>query len=119
MSKRLPKGTRSGGSRKKRLVDPKTRDPLSVDRPAPDFIDKGLREAWSINKTLPIAFIFDTHYPVRQFKKDMRYDDNRRFPSYVEPYDDLTESDTDGPGLMPFLPRKYECVCRFLDVSDL
>ena len=84
-------------------------DPTRVNRPISTAIHNNLKDAWMINKALPMCFIFDSVSPARRFKRGMLYTDDGDFPDYnEEDVGDVTETDTDLPGLMPYMPDEYQ-----------
>jgi hypothetical protein len=88
-----------------------TTDPSLVTHPDKRYVHKAMLNAWKITRGNPMCFIFDSHSPARQFKRGVPFTDNQDFPLYGRPpHKDLTESDTDTPGLMPFSPCNYKCV---------
>lgn len=104
---------------------PETTDPTKVTRPVEELVHEMMSRAWKVNNDRPMCFIFDVVNPARQFKRGMLYDEDAEFPDYgPEPWDDLTEADTDEPGWMPYKPIAYQqvfpvylpclCSCRTL-----
>jgi hypothetical protein len=70
------------------------------------MVHKSLEFAWTVNKALPMCFIFDTLSPARQFKQGMLWSDGDDYPSYNNvDLGDVTETDGDPPGWMPYWPR--------------
>lgn len=98
----------------------KTTDPLLVTHPDERHIHMSMSESWKITKNHPMWFIFDAHSPARQFKRGVPFREDQDFPTYGKPpYADLTETDTDDPGLMPFSPCNYKYVsfsCVWLEI---
>jgi hypothetical protein len=56
-----------------------------------------------------MCLLFDVVSPARRFKRGMVYDDDATFPEYDEGNPgDITETDGDPPGWMPYMPRVYQ-----------
>jgi hypothetical protein len=94
--------------------DTEITNPIGVTSPVMSLVHPKMRQAWKINKGLPMWLKFDVVNPVRQFKRDMHYTDDAAFPAYgPAPWPDLTETDepSSRPGLMPYAPINYKCAC--------
>ena len=84
---------------------------LAITRPSLKLIHLNLRSAWKINSNLGICFIFDAVSPARRFKRGMPYDDDADFLDYDdEESGNVTETDGDPPGFMPYNVEEYEYV---------
>ncbi|KAF9641961.1 hypothetical protein BDM02DRAFT_3194173 [Thelephora ganbajun] len=93
-----------------------TVDPNAVTGPVGRHVHENLSDGWKINKELPMWFIFDAFSPARQFKRGTPYTDDGEFADYgPESLGDLTETDGEPPGWMPYKPatfkRKYHVNC--------
>jgi hypothetical protein len=83
--------------------------PANIVQPISGLVHPALLNAWTINKSVNMCFIFDAVSPARQFKRGVLFDEDGTFPNYNdEDLGDVTETDVDLPGLMPFAPREYE-----------
>jgi hypothetical protein len=80
-------------------------NPAKVNRPVTTAIHGNLKNAWRINKALPMCFIFDYISPAHRFKRGMPFDEEAVFPEGNS--GDVTETDADPPGLMPIMPKQY------------
>jgi hypothetical protein len=97
----LPQASQSSGDAESNITDP-----LVITSPVSRMVHPGLTDAWTVNVGNPMYFIFDCASPARHFKRGVQYRPNLEFPAYSKPpYDDLTETDTPAPGLMPFAPQ--------------
>jgi hypothetical protein len=112
-----PKKKRNPPPPQEEPVDPASKEyppitnPLKVTCPVADEVHPLLSQAWVIHNGNPMWFIFDAHSPARHFKRGVRFQENLDFPGYSEPpYGDLTETDKDPPGLMPFAPWEHKYV---------
>ena len=91
-----------------------TTDPKLVTGPVLNEVTPALKDAWAINKKNKMALIFDLISPVRQFKRDALYDEEKEDP-YVDydpnPEEDenVTETDEDGD-LQPYNPIHHRQV---------
>lgn len=86
-----------------------TTDPLLVTHPVERLVHESLSESWKVTRGNQMCFIFDAHSPARQFKRGVPFRQNAEYPIYGKPpYDNLTETDEDEPGLMPFSPCNYK-----------
>jgi hypothetical protein len=87
--------------------------PSLVTGPVLDLMHPALNDAWQINQSNQMCFIFDVVNPAQQFKRGTRYDDSDDdpFPEYdPNPEEDpnVTESDlTNGPKRRPYKPVSY------------
>jgi hypothetical protein len=85
-----------------------TTDPRAVDRPFQPLVHSAMAGAWTINNRHSMAYIFDAVNPARIFKRGMRYDDSLDFPQVDErSHGDMTETDSESPGWMPYMPRPH------------
>src|ERR1700743_459236 len=87
-------------------------DPKLVKGPVADVVSPALKKAWAVNKAHRMALIFDAVNPVRQFKRNAKYDDDLEDP-YAE-YDpdpdgdpNVTKTDEDGD-TQPYSPVYYQ-----------
>ncbi len=90
-------------------------NPARVNQPISALVHNDLKNAWRINKALPMCFIFDAVSPACQFKRGMPFTDDDAYPRYPtkedsDGADDITETDGDPPGWMPYKPRVYTYV---------
>lgn len=82
--------------------------PANIVQPISGLVHPALRNAWAINKSVNMCFVFDAASPARQFKRGVLFDEDGTFPDYNdEAPGEVTENDVDSPGLMPFMPRDY------------
>ena len=81
-------------------------DPTRVDRPVQALMHEVMKFAWRVNRSHPMAFVFDAVSPAMEFKHGMLYNELEDFPEY-DP-DQHTYIDTSPPGWMQFNPRPYE-----------
>jgi hypothetical protein len=82
-----------------------------VDRPVEDLVHPSLRSAWKISNDLAMWYIFDVVSPARRFKRNTPYTEEADFADYgPQSYEDLTETDGEKPGWMPYKPPAYKCV---------
>ena len=51
-------------------------DSAKISQPIYRLVHGSLKEAWTVNNTLPMCFIFDAISPARRFKRGMRYTDS-------------------------------------------
>jgi hypothetical protein len=87
---------------------PQVKDPSKVDRPIEEEIHENLSTAWKVDTGHQMCYIFDTISPARQFKRGMPFDDDKEFADYApEPWEDLTDTDNEETGWMPFKPVKH------------
>jgi hypothetical protein len=89
--------------------EPGETTPSNVNQPVSTLVHPNLTSAWTINKAMPMCFIFDTVLPARQFKRGLVFseDPDAPFPRHneVDP-GEITETDMDessGPGLTPIM----------------
>jgi hypothetical protein len=83
-------------------------NPARVNRPISTAVHENLKNAWTINKALPMCFIFDFISPARQFKWGTPFDEQGEFPEYNDKdLGDVTETDGDPIAWMPYAPREY------------
>ena len=88
-------------------------DPTNVDGPIRTIVHRNMGSAWSINKELPMCFIFDSVSPARWFKCGMPYSDSEKIALPVLNDKELksgnvTETDGPEPGLMPYAHDPYQ-----------
>jgi hypothetical protein len=80
----------------------------NIIQPISGLVSPTLLNAWTINKSVNMCFVFDAVSPARQFKRGVLFDEDGTFPDYNdEDPGEVTETDVDPPGLMPFEPREY------------
>jgi hypothetical protein len=86
--------------------------PQMVEQLVSTHVHVALRRGWTINRSLPMWFLFDVISPAHQFKRGTPFVDGVEFPILdLKHPGDITETD-DGPsGWMPYWPGKYRCVC--------
>ena len=83
-------------------------EPGKITQPISTIVHETLQNAWAINKNAHLAYLFDVVSPVRQFKRGMPFTEEGEFPEYSEgTAGDVTETDDDPPGWMPYMPREY------------
>lgn len=84
-------------------------DPVDISEPVTALVHKNLRNAWQINKNLPICFIFDSISPARRFKRGMPHNENIDFPVYNDKESgNVTETDDVAcPGWMQYMQDDY------------
>jgi len=80
-----------------------------VETPVMELVHPALANAWKIDNTKEICWIFDVTHPPRQFKRGVVYT-GQEFPAKKPPYGDLTETDDPKNGLLPFAPCKRRYV---------
>jgi len=82
-------------------------DPAKVNQPISAAIHPNLKNAWRVNKALPMCFIFDSVSPAHRFKRGIPFNEDGEFPEYTkEDSSNVTETDDDPP-LMPYAPARY------------
>lgn len=87
---------------------PQTTDPSEVREPVKKEVHRNLRTAWKVDTGHQMCYIFDSISPARQFKRGTPFDRNKEFPGFGPyPWDDLTDTDGEDPGWMPFAPVKH------------
>ena len=90
----------------------KLHDPTRVVGPVMELVCPALLNAWTINKSNSMAFIFDVVNPVRKFKRRVEFDEEIESP-YAEyesdaGYDsDVTETDVDAT-TQPYNPIPHK-----------
>jgi hypothetical protein len=88
-------------------------DPSEVRVPDPGLIHPALLKAWVVYRENPMWFLFDSTSPARHFKCGVPYREDKDFPGYGKhPSEDLTETDDEPPGLMPYGPWAYRYIFR-------
>ena len=110
-----PQETDSGGSE---VPSPVKITPAYFDGPVQKLVHRSLTSAWRINDKLPMCFAFDSISPARRFKRDMPFSSKADFPILGEEEEpgNVTETDVDGPGLMPYAhnPYRYAAIAAIL-----
>lgn len=91
-----------------------------VNQPITAIIHENLKNAWKINKALPMCFILDAASPARKFKRGMPFTEDTKYPMYPAEDDsdgagDITETDGDPQEWMPYQPRVYTYVLSACD----
>lgn len=87
-----------------------TTDPKLVTGPVLELVHPALTNAWSVNGKHKMETIFDSVNPVRQFKRDEKYDEEVDGEDAFADYDPSPESDSDVTDsdedcdLKPYLP---------------
>lgn len=102
---------------------PDETDPARITQPISAHVHDALKNAWRINRALPMCFIFDSVSPARQFKRGMLFSDvdfTHQYPRYPKKdssdVDDITETDGDPPW-MPYWPRAYTYVPSAINLA--
>ena len=94
-------------------------DPTRVVAPVRNLVCPMLEQAWQVNNSNTMAFIFDVICPVREFKRGVEFDENSRHPyadynSDSDNNSDVTQTDADTK-TQPYNPISHQSVCQ----SDL
>lgn len=85
----------------------KTTDPKKVDQPVMNIVNKNLTNAWKVDHSHNMCFIFDCVNPARRFARDMHYNEDIEFPDANARGGNVTETDMDDSiGLMPIRPMR-------------
>ena len=80
----------------------------NIVQPISRLVYPTLLNAWTINSLVNMCFVFDAISPARQFKRGILFDEDGTFPDYNnDDPGEVTETDVDPPGLMPFAPKEY------------
>ena len=91
-------------------------DPMLVTQPVKRLVHKSLGNAWSIRPDHQMWFIFDSHSPARHFKRGTLRQAGAQPPMYdPERFGELTDTDIDPPGWMPFAPAIHRYTLQTRD----
>lgn len=75
------------------------------------IVNENLADAWAVDNSHQMCFIFDRVNPARKFARDMHYNEDIQFPDADPGGGNVTETDmNDGIGLMPIRPIRVKCV---------
>jgi len=89
--------------------DPMEADPARVERPVSALVNHSLKNAWKINQSLPMCFVFDAVSPSLKFKRGMPFNDAANFPEYQESEaGNVTDTNGDSPAWMPYMHDQYQ-----------
>ena len=76
-----------------------------------NIVNENLADAWAVNNSHQMCFIFDLVNPAHWFAQDMHYDEDIQFLDADPRGGNVTETDmNDGIGLMPICSIRVKCV---------